>query len=164
MSEVIGLLSAIIAIIAVFITVKRNSTDYTNRKLDWETRQENRLTSLEATLAKMTPVSDRIVVLETQMLPVQRLVQIIEDSLLKQLIHNPLTEEEINALDEYHKHRNDPNWHDEELLLIGKRGLQRELKQLEDNPKAATESTLPYILTIAAIDGRLDGQRRDGIS
>lgn len=141
---------------SAYLSNRKNSTEYLNRKIDWEVRQESRIAKLEQDIARMTPVNDRLVALETQMTPLWR---IVEDSILKNLIHNPLTLEERTALDEYWQNKNNPHWFNREALEIGKRGLQRELKQLEESQEAAVESTVPYILTIAAIDRRLVGAR-----
>lgn len=77
---------------------------------------------------------------------------IIEDSVLKSVIHNPLTLEERAALQRYHTRKSDVTKED---LEVGRAGLQRELKALEENPDASAESTIPYVLTLAAIDRRL---------
>ena len=156
LTVILAILGVAISVWAAYLSHKKNNQEYLNRKIDWEVRQESRIAKLEQDLARMTPVNDRLVALETQMAPLWR---IVEDSVLKGLIHNPLTPEEIRALDIYWRHKDDPTWHDPTVLEIGKRGLQRELKQLEDDPSASTESTLPYVLTIAAIDRRLAGAR-----
>lgn len=66
LGELIGVISALISITAVVITLTRNKTDYVNRKLDWELKQENRITSLEQTLKGLTPINDRVVAIETK--------------------------------------------------------------------------------------------------
>ncbi len=91
----------------------------------------------------------RIIILETQMEP---LWNIIEDSVLKSVIHNPLTLEERAALQRYHARKSDVTRED---LEVGKAGLQRELKALEEDPTVPAESTIPYVLTLVAIDRRL---------
>lgn len=154
LKDIAPFFSIAIAIISVYIATKKNSKDDLDKRITWERDQERRLASLERDLARMTPVNDRIVALETQVAP---LWKIVEDSVLKSVIHNPLTVEERRALTVYWNHKDDPSWCDKEVLETGKKGLQRELKQLEDDPKAATESTIPYVLTIAAIDRRLAG-------
>ena len=150
------LAALLLSVYSAYLSNRKNSSEYINRKIDWEVKQENRISALEVALARMTPVNDRLVQLETQMAP---LWKIVEDSILKSLIHNPLTEEERAALSEYWQNKNNPYWFNRGALEKGKHGLQRELKQLEDNPGATTESTLPYVLTIAAIDRRLAGGR-----
>lgn len=153
---VLALVGIGISVWSAYLSNRKNSTEYLNRKIDWEVKQESRIAKLEQDIIRMTPVNDRIVALETQMAP---LWKIVEDSVLKGLIHNPLTLEERQALHKYWQHKDDPYWCDIEALEIGKRGLQRELKQLEEDPQASTESTIPYVLTIAAIDRRLVSAR-----
>jgi hypothetical protein len=149
---ILALVGIGISVWSAYLSHRKNSNEYVNRKVDWEVKQESRIAKLEQDIIRMTPVNDRVVALETQMIP---LWKIVEDSVLKGVMHNPLTSTELQALHEYWHHKDDPNWYDVEVLEIGKRGLQRELKQLEDDPSATTESTLPYVLTIAAIDRRL---------
>lgn len=146
--------SMAVAIYAAYSSSKKNSSEYIDRKVKWETDQERRLAKLEQDLARMTPVNDRVVALETQMAPLWR---IVEDSILKSLIHNPLTLEEREALEEFYRNKRNPRWFNRQALEIGKKGLQRELKELEDDNSATPESTVPYVLTIAAIDRRLAG-------
>lgn len=119
----------------IIYQVQRDSTQ-------WKIALEHRLTSMEGQIAP--------------------LYAIVEDSVLKSLIHNPLTLQEVAALDRYHARREDATVED---LLIGKRGLQRELRALEELIQKQKEqgqvdpllagATVPYVLTIAAIDRRL---------
>lgn len=142
-SEIISAIGIIISIVGIVVVIRRNSkTDFDAFKKDVND--------------KLSIQTADILRLKTQMEPFWR---IVEDSVLKSVTHNPLTLEERQALDRYHKKRYDPQYPNTPLevedLLQGKIGLQRELKMLEDNPNASTESTIPYILTIAAIDKRL---------
>jgi hypothetical protein len=134
-ANVIAFLALIGTTWFIIYQVQRDSTQ-------WKVALEHRLTSLEGQVAP--------------------LYAIVEDSVLKSVTHNPLSAQEIAALNRYHARREDVDIED---LLIGKRGLQRELKVLEDLLERQKEqgrvdpalagATVPYVLTIAAIDRRL---------
>lgn len=139
MTEIIAIVSAGIALISLFYGISRNNNQDTFNI-------HTRIAHLETNVTR----------LETQMEPFWK---IIEDSVLKSVIHNPLTVDERAILDKYHSFRNEKSLSEFlalDELLVARSGLQRELKELEENWRAAAESTLPYVLTLAAIDRRLE--------
>ena len=66
-SEILPVIALIVTAINVIIAFRQTSFAGINRKLDWEVKQENRITQLETQLGRMQPVNDRVVALETKM-------------------------------------------------------------------------------------------------
>lgn len=64
-----------------------------------------------------------------------------------------LNDAENEALKRYEKLKADADVDD---LLLLREAYQRELKALEEDEDATKESTIPYMLTVAAIERRLD--------
>lgn len=96
MAEVIGILSAVLSAIAIYVTLSRNRQDLGYRDTKEEVDLEARLTALENQLNRMIPVNDRVVALETK---IGVFWHMVEQMSVAQLVHT--TEREREAAEVY---------------------------------------------------------------
>lgn len=88
LTAVLALIGLGISVWNAYLSTRKNSSDAVNRKVDWEVKQEGRITALEQTLKNMVPISDRVYALETK---VGLFWHLVEEHMTNMLPHgNPI--------------------------------------------------------------------------
>lgn len=147
--EIIGLISAVIAVWALYVTISKNRHDITQVDVGWKITLEARITALEKKLETMTPINDRVVAVETK---VGLFWGIVEEYMVKFVPPgNPIefTPVEQLAWDTYKHLKTLTSTRD---LRIIEYAIERELVEKHNVP---ADEAFGYVLALTAIKAQL---------